>query len=120
HKVYLRISHSLKDLCEHGVLGEVTMNKGHIRDTVHFQDVGSDQAALPTNQTTGHLGPPTRGCAKINNAHAWTNQLVLVLDLQQLVAGPGTVAGLLRLFDVRIVEMLLQPLKASFGTGHGP
>jgi hypothetical protein len=99
---------------------KVALNKGHVRDAVHFQDVGSNQAPLTTDQTTGHLRPATWSCAQVDHRHAGTNQPITLLDLQQLVAGTGTVSVFLRHFDVRIVEMFFQPVQASFGTGHGP
>ena len=43
---------------------------------------------------------------------------VLLVQLDQFVAGARAVAVLLRLLDVRIIDVLLQPVAAALGSCH--
>ncbi|MOA21152.1 hypothetical protein D3C78_1416320 [compost metagenome] len=118
HKVHLRITHGLKDLSEHLVLGEVTLDESHVRNAVHFQDVRGNQTPLTTDQPTSDLRPATGCCTEVDNTHARTDQLVFLLDLQKLVTRTRAVAILLRLLHIGIIDMSFQPTKACLGTRH--
>jgi hypothetical protein len=56
------------------------------------------------------LRPAARSRAKIHDALARLEELVLLVDLDQLIGGTGTVAFPLRPSDIGVVDLALQPL----------
>ncbi len=119
HKVYRMIADRLEDPREHRVLGEVALDEGDVGDAVHLEDVRSDQPAAVADHPAGDLRPPARRGAQVDHGHARTQDAVLLLDLQQLVAGARAIAIALGHLHVGIVEMFFQPTLAGFGAGHG-
>ena len=109
------LTNGLEDLSKHRVLGEIALNERDIGDRIHRQDIRSDQAPLVPNQTAGNLRPATWRRPQINHRHARTQDAVLLLDLEQLVAGARAIAVLLCHFDVGIIEMFFEPPRARLG-----
>src|SRR5690606_33488926 len=108
----------VEQLLEYGILGEIALNEVDVVQRVHRQNVGGHDSPFFANQLAGHLRPATGGRAQIHEQHAGSDQLVLLVQLNQLVAGPGTQAILLRAFDVGIVDVFVQPATAAFGSFH--
>src|SRR5690606_41907112 len=63
--------------------------------------------------------PASGGGAQVDHRHAGTQQAVLLLDFQQLVAGAGAVAVILGLLHIGIAKMFLQPTLAGLCSCHG-
>src|SRR3989344_4873270 len=108
----------VENLLEHGVLGEVALNEIDVIQPAHRQDVGGQHPALLADDSAGHLRPAARRGTEIHDQHAGAYQFVLLVQLDQLVAGARAQAILLRAFDEGIVDVFIQPTTAAFGSFH--
>ncbi len=70
---------------QHGLLGEITLNKVHIRETIHWQQVEGKNAPLIPQQAGDILCPTSRSRAKINHHLPRTQHPVTLLNFNQLV-----------------------------------
>lgn len=107
-----------ENLLEHAVFGEVALDEVDVVQRVHRQDVAGDDPAVVADDLARHLRPAAGRRAQVHDQHAGADQLVLLVQLEQLVAGPRAVAILLRAFDVRVVDVFVQPAAAAFGAFH--
>jgi B12-binding domain/radical SAM domain protein len=107
-----------EDLLDHDVFGEVALDEIDVGDPIHRQDVGREHAALRTDAAGRDLRPAARRGAEVHDPHAGFEQAIPLVQLDQLVGGARTIAVLLRLFDVRVVDVSLQPEAAALGAGH--
>src|SRR5262249_32977798 len=57
----------------------------------------------------GDLAPAPWRRAEIDHAHPGPQEMVLVVDLGELEGGAAAIAPALRLLDIRIVELALEP-----------
>jgi len=78
-------------------------------DRFHVEHVNGDHAAAFANALRRHLAPAAGRGAQIDHARAWPQQMVLVVDLGELEGGAAAIASALRLLDIRIVELTLEP-----------
>jgi len=118
HHIHRIAVDRLKDLLKDAVFSEIPLNEGHIGETVHRQNIGCDHLSAGSHQAGGNLRPAAGGGPKVDHQHAGPDQFVFFVNLQQLVAGAGTVAILLCLFDEGIINVLIEPACTAFGTGH--
>lgn len=118
NKVDRIFTDSLENPREHRIVAKVALNEGNVGDATHLQNVGSDQTALVADYPAGDLRPATRRGTKVDHGHDGTQDAILLLDFQQLVAGARTIAIFLRHLHVRIVEMFFQPTLAGLETCH--
>ena len=84
----------------------------HPFDWVHLQEIDGDDpspALVRANARRRNLAPAARRGAKIDDALAPFQHLVLVVDLDELVSRARPVAFAARLGDIGIVELALEP-----------
>ena len=97
---------------------EITLNNLHAGNRLHRQDIQRNHPALAT-QLLNRIFRPAAGCrAKIDDCHAGFENAILLLDFDQLVNSTRTVAFLLCTTHILIIEMLIQPALAAFGSCH--
>src|SRR5690242_8973676 len=93
-------------------VGHIKMELGDTRDRLHLGDVDGDHPSLPRHQLhalRGDLAPAAWRGAQIDHAHAGPEEKVFVVDLGELEGSARAQPPSLRLLDIRIVELALEP-----------
>src|SRR5262245_57780542 len=95
-------------------VGEVEPDLPHARDRLHRDNVNGNDPPLPRHELhplRGDLAPSPWRRAKIDHAHPGPQEMVLIVDLGELEGGAAAIAPALRLLDIRIVELALEPAR---------
>ena len=93
-------------------IGHIESELDHAGDRLHLDEVDGDHPPLARHQLhplRGDLAPAARRRAEIDHDHAGPQQTMLVVDLGELEGGAAAIAPALRLLDIRIVELALEP-----------
>ena len=93
-------------------LEEIAPDEVDPRRRRHVEAIDRDDLApaLPTPGTPGRdLAPAARRGAEVDDARAWLEQMVLVVDLDELERGASAKALALGAGDIWVVELPLEP-----------
>jgi hypothetical protein len=73
------------------------------------KEIQRENPAFLAHAGRRNLTPRTRRSPEVDDNHAWTEELVLIVDLGQLVGGPGAQPLGLGALNERVVHMLRHP-----------
>ncbi len=110
-----RINRPVKGLLDH-VRGrwikEIRLQTGRAGKPFPFKDIKTDDLATALfrpDHINRNLRPAARCRPKVDNAHARTQQVKLVVDFNQLEGRARTIAKALGFLHVRIVQLPVEP-----------